>query len=312
MHDIVFLDRATLIAQLRAPGFAHRWTDYDYSTPDQVVERLAGASIAVTNKVRLNAAQLDQLPQLRMIAVAATGTDIIDLDACRARGIAVANVRNYSQAAVPEHVFMLMLALRRQLLAYHADVRAGRWQQAPAFCLFDRPLRDLAGSRLGIIGYGVLGQSVARLARAFGMEVVVHSRRPVPDETNLDLESLLRSADVVSLHLPLSAATRHLIGARELGWMKPDSLLINTARGGLVDEQALAEALRAGRIGGAGFDVLSQEPPTDSQPLLSIDQPNFILTPHNAWASAGSMQRLADILIENIEAFAAGRPLNRL
>jgi len=311
MHHIVFLDRDSIVADLRRPAFDHAWTDHPATAPEHVVERLRGATICVTNKVPIRAAQIEQLPDLRMIAVAATGTDNIDLAAARARGILVANIRNYSLNTVPEHCFMLMLALRRRLLDYRADVAAGRWSQAPRFCLFDHPIRDLAGSTLGIVGYGALGQAVARIGRAFGMEVAVHTRSPLAAAgvRALPWSDLLRTADVVSLHLPLTAATRHLIGAPELAAMKPGALLINTARGGLVDEAALATALRSGRIA-AGFDVLSQEPPPPGHPLLAADLPNFLLTPHNAWASRDAMQTLADMLVDNLDAFAAGTPRN--
>lgn len=311
MHRIVFLDRDSLHATLRAPRFAHAWQDHDATRPDEVVARLAGATVAVTNKVPLRAEALARLPDLKFVAVAATGTDNVDLDACRARGIAVANIRDYSRGSVPEHCFTLMLALRRNLRAYAADVEAGQWERSSRFCLLDHPIGDLAGSRLGIVGYGALGRRVAQIGRAFGMAICAASRSPVDDPgvEQLALDDLLRTADVVSLHLPLSAQTRHLIGARELALMRPGALLINTARGGLVDEAALAEALRAGRIG-AGFDVLSQEPPAPDNPLLALRLPNFILTPHIAWASAGAMQTLADMLVDNIEAWEAGTPRN--
>ena len=312
MHHIVFLDRDSLLATVRPPSFAHQWRDHAATQPGEVLERLCGASIAITNKVPLRAADLDRLPDLKMIAVAATGTDNIDLAACRARGIVVSNIRNYSLVSVPEHCISMMLALRRNLRAYCSDVDAGLWQKSRQFCLFNHPIGDLAGSRLGIVGYGALGQKVAQLGRAFGMQVCVSSRSPVadPDVTVLPLAELLHTCDVVSLHLPLSEQTRHMIGARELAMMKPTALLINTARGGLVDEAALAQALRDGVIGGAGFDVLSQEPPRADNPLLGLQLPNFILTPHVAWASAGAMQTLADMLIDNVEAFVAGQPRN--
>jgi glycerate dehydrogenase len=205
-----------------------------------------------------------------------------------------------------------MLALRRNLLAYRADVEAGLWQQSSRFCLLDHPIADLAGSQLGIVGYGALGRKVAQLGRAFGMRIAVATRTPVQetDVETLPLDQLLATSDVVSLHLPLTEQTRHMIGERELGLMKRTALLINTARGGLVDEQALAGALQRGVIGGAGFDVLSKEPPLPDNPLLQLRLPNFILTPHTAWASAGAMQTLADMLIDNIEAWAAGQPRN--
>lgn len=314
MQKIVFLDRDSLLAQVRRPDFAHEWTEYPATDADQIAARLAGATIAITNKVPLRAADIAQLPDLRMVAIAATGSDNVDLDACRARGIVVSNIRNYSLVSVPEHVFALILALRRRLREYSADVAAGRWEASSRFCLLDHPISDLAGSRLGIVGYGALGRKVAAIGRAFGMRVVVATRTaPVdPDVESVALPALLASCDVVSLHLPLNDSTRHLLGAAELASMKRTALLINTARGGLVDEAALAHALRTGAIGGAGFDVLSQEPPVNGNPLLAADLPNFILTPHTAWASAGAMQTLADMLTENLEAFDSGNPRNCL
>ena len=311
---IVFLDRDSIIADIRRPGFAHEWVDYPASAAADAVERLRDATIAVTNKVPLRADALAALPHLKMIAVAATGTDIIDLAAARERGIVVSNIRNYAHAAVPEHTFALMLALRRQLLAYRADVEAGMWEKSPRFCLFHHPIRDLHGSRLGLLGYGALGKQVAHLGRAFGMEVVVHTRTPTEDTDvrHVGWDELLQSSDVLSLHAPLTEATRNIIGATELARMKPTALLINTARGGLVDEAALADALRRGVIAGAGFDVLSKEPPPPDNPLLHLRLPNFLLTPHSAWASGQAMQALADQLVDNIEAYAAGRPANRV
>ncbi|MGH8854376.1 MAG: D-2-hydroxyacid dehydrogenase, partial [Telluria sp.] len=292
MHRIVFLDRDSLHATVRPPAFAHDWQDHAGTHEDEVVARLAGATVAVTNKVPLRAAALEQLPGLKMVAVAATGTDNVDLAACRARGIVVSNIRDYSLVSVPEHCFALLLALRRNLRAYALDVEAGRWETSSRFCLLDHPIGDLAGSRLGIVGYGALGKKVAQLGRAFGMEIAATSRSPIPDDgvLQLPLDELLATSDVISLHLPLTEQTRHLIGARELGLMKNSALLINTARGGLVDESALAGALMSNAIGGAGFDVLSKEPPSAGNPLLGLRLPNFILTPHVAWASSGAMQ----------------------
>ncbi|WP_371763472.1 D-2-hydroxyacid dehydrogenase [Massilia sp.] len=312
MHDIVFLDRDSLIATIRTPSFEHRWRDYPATNAGEVVERLRGATIAITNKVPLRADALAQLPDLKMIAVAATGTDNVDLAACRERGIVVANIRNYSLVSVPEHCFALILAVRRNLRAYVADVEDGRWEQSTRFCLLDHPIGDLAGSRLGIVGYGALGRRVAQIARAFGMDVAVTSRSPVADTdvVQLPLDELLATSDVVSLHLPLTDKTRHMIGPRELAAMKKSAILVNTARGGLVDEAALARALTEGTIAGAGFDVLSKEPPVPDNPLLRLRLPNFVLTPHVAWASGGAMQTLADMLVDNLEAWVAGKPTN--
>jgi len=311
-HKIVFLDRDSLIANVRRPVFAHEWTEYAASTAAEAIERLRGATIAITNKVPLRADALARLPGLKLIAVAATGTDIIDLAAAKQHGIVVSNIRNYAYAALPEHTFALILALRRNLLAYRADIEAGLWQKSPRFCLFHHPIRDLHGSRLGLLGYGALGKGVAQLAQAFGMEIVVHSRTPANDPLvrNVSFGELLETSDVLSLHAPLNDKTRNIIGADELKRMKQSAILINTARGGLVDEQALAEALVTNTIAGAGFDVLTQEPPPDDHVLLNLRLPNFLLTPHSAWASTQAMQTLADQLVDNLEAFERGQPDN--
>ncbi len=314
MERIVFLDRASLHAQLRRPVFEHEWVDYPNTAEHEVVARLRGATIAVSNKVPLAAPALARLPELRFIAVAATGTNNVDLDYCRRRGIAVSNVRHYAVHAVPEHVFMLALALRRNLLAYREDVIHGRWQRAEQFCLMHRPIHDLAGATLGVVGYGAIGQAVARLGEAFGMRLLVAERRGArrPRAGRVAFETVLEESDVLSLHCPLVPETQRLIGAPELARMKPGAILINTARGGLVDEHALAEALRQGRLAGAGIDVLSEEPPRAGNPLLALAIPNLIVTPHNAWASLEAQQRLADQLIENIEAYVRGEPRNRV
>jgi glycerate dehydrogenase len=273
---------------------------------------LAGATIAITNKVALRRGALEQLPQLKLIAVAATGVDAIDLEYCRARGLSVTNVRDYAVHSVPEHVFMLLLALRRQLLRYREDLKNGAWQAASQFCLFHHPLRDLFGSTLGLIGYGALGRSVAKLAAAFGMRVIVaeHKNAAAIREGRTEFYQLLAQSDVVSLHCPLTPATSNLIGAAELAHMKTSAILINTARGALVDAAALIAALQNGQLAGAACDVLPVEPPRPGHPLLDLDWPNFILTPHNAWASNEAKQALANQLIGNIEAFVRGEPVN--
>lgn len=318
---IVFLDRATLAPQirLRAPGFAHSWTEHADTAPHQVQERLTGARIAITNKVPITAATLEALPELKLIAVAATGTDCVDKAACAQRGVAVTNIRGYAVNTVPEHTFALILALRRSLLAYRQDVLAGRWQSCGRFCFFDHPIRDLAGARLGIIGSGVLGQRVAQLGRAFGMQPVfaagknADDRQPLKSPDHRPWRELLETSDVLSLHCPLTPQTRNLIGLEEFRAMKRRPLLINTARGGLVDEPALATALDEGLIAGAGFDVASAEPPGADHPMMRLaHHPNVILTPHVAWGSDEAQQALADQLIDNIEHFVAGRPVNRV
>jgi len=309
---IVFLDRKSLIADMRVPSFAHVWTDHEQTHPDEVVARLEDADIVIVNKVRLSADILKQSPRLKMIAVAATGTDIVDIAYCQAHGIVVSNIRGYAVHTVPEHAFMLMLALRRNLLGWREDVRAGLWQQTDQFCLFTRPMNDLFGSTLGLVGYGSLGHGMQKLAEAFGMKVLIaeHKHATAVRSGYTAFDRVLREADVISLHTPLTAETRHMIAAREFGLMKPSAILINTARGNLVDEAALADALQSGRIAGAGFDVLSVEPPNEGNPLLDLDLPNFILTPHVAWSSREAMQTLADQLVDNIEAFVAGSPRN--
>ena len=316
MHRIVSIEAGALKAQLRRPAFAHTWIEHEATAQHEVAERLADATIAIVNKRRLSAAIIAGLPALQMVAIAATGYNNVDLDACRARGIVVSNVRGYARETVPEHVFALLLALARQIGPFHRSVAAGRWQKSEQFCYFDYPIRDLAGQTLGLLGSGTLGQGVARIAAAFGMRVVLgeHKGAAACRDGYLPFERLIREADVISLHCPLTDTTRHLIGAPELAAMKPTAILINTARGGLVDEAALADALRARQIGGAGFDVLTEEPPV-ANPLLApdlLDAGNFILTPHVAWSSREAMQTLADQLIDNIEAFVAGAAVNRV
>ena len=317
MEHIVFLERESVRANFRRPRFEHTWAEYPLTKPEELFERLRDATIAITNKVPMRAETLARLPNLRMIAGAATGTDNIDLDYCRAHGIVVSNIRGYAVHAVPEHALLLMLMLRRNVLAYRRDVAAGKWQRAPLFCFFDHEVRDLYGATVAILGSGSLGDGVARLVQAFGARVLRTERKGAAQvrEGYTGFEAALGDADVVSLHCPLTPATRGVIGEAELRLMKRDAVLINTGRGGLVDEGALARALREGWIAGAGFDVLSKEPPTDDNPLLAPDLltlPNFILTPHVAWASAAAMQTLADQLIDNIEAFVRGDPQNRV
>lgn len=310
MEKIVFLDRSTLKADLRRPAFAHEWVEYAETRPTEVVERLEGATIAITNKVRLGEAELSNLPELKLIAVAATGVDIIDLEYCRERGIVVSNVRDYARRAVPEHVFMLALSLRRNLISYREEINGGAWQRATQFCLLDHDIHDLHGSALGIIGYGALGQAVEKLALAFGMRVLIseHKGARAVRAGRASFDETLRASDIISLHCPLTDETRGMIGTAEMEKMKRHALLINTARGGLVDEAALAEGLQMGLIAGAGFDVLSSEPPRDGgSPLLDLRLPNFILTPHVAWASREAMQALADQLVDNIEDFKRSR-----
>ena len=309
---IVFLDRKSLIADMRAPLFAHEWIDHDQTRPEEVVDRIKNATIVISNKVKLHGDILTQAPSVKMIAVSATGTDNVDLAYCRERGIVVSNIRGYAVHTVPEHAFMMMLALRRNLLGWREDVRAGLWQQADQFCLFTRPVNDLYGSTLGLVGYGSLGHGVHKLAEAFGMKVLIaeHKGAATIRDGYTEFDKVLKEADVISLHTPLTAETRHMISSREFGLMKPSAILINTARGNLVDEAALIDALKSAQIAGAAFDVLAIEPPREGNPLIDLDLPNFILTPHVAWSSREAMQTLADQVVDNIEAFVAGSPRN--
>ena len=297
---------------MKSPVFEHTWQEHPITIASEVAERLRDATVAITNKVPIRADALRRLPSLKLIAVAATGYDVIDIDYCKAHGIAVANIRNYAVHTVPEHTFALITALRRNLLAYRQDVEKGRWQQVDQFCFFDHPIRDLYGATLGIIGEGVLGQGTANIARGFGMKVLFADHAPpkAPGVVFTPFNEVLSQSDVISLHVPLTAETRNIIGIEQFRRMKRTAVLINTARGGLVDEETLVQALKEGLIAGAGFDVLSTEPPKEGNPLLNLRMPNFILTPHVAWASDGAMQFLADQLIDNIEAFVRGRPQN--
>jgi glycerate dehydrogenase len=276
----------------------------------EIVARLEDATVAIINKVPMRGETLRRLPKLEMIAVAATGYDVVDVAYCREHGIAVANIRNYAIHTVPEHAFAMILALRRNLLAYRRDVENGVWNKSEQFCFFTHDIGDLYGSTLGIIGEGAIGQGTASIGRAFGMRVLFADHEPPRMEgvTFTPLDRVLAESDVISLHCPLTPATRNLIDLAAFRRMKRNALLINTARGGLVDEAALIRALDEGLIAGAGFDVLTVEPPRDGHPLLDVRRSNFILTPHIAWASDGAMQFLADQLIDNIEQWAAGKP----
>jgi glycerate dehydrogenase len=312
---IVFLDRGTIgpSVELTKPAFPHQWVEHAATAPGKVVERLAGARIAVTNKVAIRAAHLAQLPELAMIAVAATGYDVVDVAACRERGILVCNVRAYAVSTVPEHTFALILALRRGIVGYRQDVIAGQWQRSGQFCFFTHPICDLAGSTLGIVGEGAIGQAVARLGQAFGMRTLFAAHKGVSGLGPLytPFEEVLAASDVITLHCPLLPSTRGLIAMPEFRQMRRRPLLVNTARGGLVVEEDLVRALDEGLIAGAGFDCLSAEPPPPDHPLRAVmERPNVIVTPHVGWASREAMQALWRQVVSNIEAFEAGRPSN--
>ncbi|WP_407312485.1 2-hydroxyacid dehydrogenase [Pseudomonas sp. nanlin1] len=282
---------------------------YPSTLPEQVVERLQGVSVAISNKVQLGADTFKACPDLKLVLVSATGTNNIDLAAAREYGVVVSNCQGYGTPSVAQHTLMLLLALATRLPDYQQAVAQGQWQRAAQFCLLDFPIVELAGKTLGVLGHGELGSAVARLAEAFGMRVLLGQLPGRPARTDrLPLAQLLPQVDALTLHCPLNEHTRQMIGAAQLALLKPTALVINTARGGLIDEQALADALRSGHLGGAATDVLSQEPPVDGNPLLAADVPRLIITPHNAWGSREARQRIIGQLAENAQQFFAGSP----
>ena len=300
------LDRSALAATVE------NWDWHNATDTGSIPARIRGADIVISNKVPLDREALALVPDLKLICIAATGTDKIDLLAAGELGIRVTNVVGYATPAVVQHVFALLLALTTRLIPYYEEVRNGAWQAQGNFCLLNHPIAELAGKTMGIVGFGELGRAVARVAECFGMKVLV-AQRPgskSPQSGRLPLHELLPRVDVLSLHIPLADNTRNLIGSMELQMLKRGAFLINTSRGGIVDEQALAGSLRSGHLGGAGLDVLGREPPADDNPLLAEDVPNLILTPHTAWASVEARQRLLDEISRNILAFREGRPRN--
>lgn len=304
--NVVFLDRGTFPSHVELPPFSfpHRLTVYEHTAPSEVLARIADAEIVVLNKVRIDSAILRKARRLKIMAVAATGTDIIDTAVAVELDIAVINVKGYAVNTVPEHAMALILALRRNIKAYSDSVADGAWARSRHFCFHDYPIRDLAGSNIGIVGRGALGQAVGRLAAAFGMNVSFASSRGGKDKAPgyIDFEEMLRKSDVISLHCPLTSDTVGMLGFAEFGMMERRPLVINTARGQLVDKGALIAALDKGLVSGVGLDVLSQEPPAIDDPLPSLARrPNVLITPHVAWASTEAMQALAERLCANIE-----------
>jgi glycerate dehydrogenase len=315
LPKIVFLDRTSLSPQtvLKPLPFPHTLEVFEQTLPGEVAERIADAEIVITNKVKLSRAAIESSPHLKLVAIAATGTDNVDLAACRERGIVVSNIRGYAIHTVPEHTFALIFALRRSIVAYRESVRAGRWEESGSFCFFDHPIKDLAHSTIGIIGDGVLGQAVANMARALNMTVKFAGHKGKPDMGPLytAFDEILRTSDIITLHCPLLPETRNLIDWPDFMKMERKPLIINTARGGLVNEEALVNAMNEGIISGAGFDVATEEPPTSRHPFNALrDSHNFILTPHVAWASDEAIQSLADQLVDNIVAHHQGAPRN--
>jgi glycerate dehydrogenase len=306
--DLETVDRNDLDLQLLASTLPE-WSLLK-NTSD-VTREIRSADIVVTNKIRLDRDKLLAAEHLKLVCIAATGTNNIDLVAARESNITVCNVRAYATSSVVEHVFTLILNLARNLQNYRDAVNHGAWQNADGFCLLDYPVRELNGQTLGIIGYGELGKAVATTARAFGMHILVAQRPGTPpDPDRVPLDRLLSESSIISVHCPLTDSTRNLIDHRELALMRKDAILINTARGGIVNEMALSEALRQGRIAGAGIDVLSEEPPRNGSPLLDPSLPNLIVTPHIAWAGINARQTLINEIAANIHAFLAGSPRN--
>lgn len=313
----VILDWATMGPNLdlsRMRALLPDLTVYDDTADHELADRIAGAGIVLGNKIIMTEEAFANAPELRFIGVTATGTDNIDLAAARRHGIAVSNIRAYCTQSVAEHVFGCLLNLTHKLMRYATDVRGGAWREAENFCMLTHPIRELSAMTLGIVGWGELGKGVARIAKAFDMNVLVAARpgsNDVPDG-RVPFAEVLACADVISLHCPLNPATRGLFGEREFRAMKNSAILINTARGGLVDSQALCVALRDGEIAAAAIDVLPQEPPVDGDPLLDYAGDNLIVTPHIAWGTQQARQRAIDELTANIEAFLDGRERNRV
>lgn len=314
MQRIVFLDRDTIAPQVnvRRPSFPHDWAEYPRTVPQDVVARAQDADIVIINKVNLRADTLEKLPKLKLVAVAATGTDCVDVAVAKARGIAVANIRGYATATVPEHTFALILSLARSIVPYRADVLAGEWQKAAQFCFFSNPILGLSGKKLGVVGGGSLGGRVAAIGRAFGMSIAVYDPKPPAGATDLvSFDELIETSDVITLHCPLTDETRGFIGMDQFRRMAKKPILVNTARGGLVVEADLEKALDEGLIAAAGIDVTLPEPPAADSVLMRLaTRKNVIVTPHVAWASTEAQQALADQLIDNVENFVAGKPTN--
>lgn len=286
---------------------------YPSTSPAQLLERVQHADVIISNKVIVDAATIQQCLNLKLILISATGTNNIDLIQARAQGIVVCNCQGYGTSAVAQHTLTLMLALATSLLQYDRAVQQGQWNKSPIFCLLDFPIVELEGKTLGILGYGELGQAVAKLAEAFGMKVLVGSlpKRP-SDSSRIPFAELLPQVDFLSLHCPLTEDTRDLIDAKAFDAMKPSAFLINCARGGIVNEQALADALTQGKIAGAATDVLTVEPPKEGNVLLDPHLPNLIITPHSAWGSVDARQRIVQQMVENAEAFKAGQPIRQV
>ena len=315
VKKIVYLDRAGLPERfkVRKPAIEHTWTDYSISRADEVIERSRNADILITNKVKISEEILLACPNIKHVAVSATGFNIIDIEACKRLGVSVSNIPCYAATTVAEHTISSALCLRRSLNSYRNKVINGQWQLSESFCLFGAPLNDINGATFGIIGFGELGRATAQKAHAMGMNVIFHSKSQHQSEfaKQVSFDELIKQSDIISLHCSLNNGTENLIDLKQLKRMKPHSLLINTARGGIANEADVVYAIEQNLIGGIAFDVLLEEPPKANSPLLSIvNRDNVILTPHIAWASEQAMQSLVNILADNIEGFLLGKPQN--
>ncbi|ULJ60351.1 D-2-hydroxyacid dehydrogenase [Wielerella bovis] len=310
---IAFLDRAGLRSRPIQFNFPCEYIEYPLTAPEQILERMQDVDILLVSKVVITAEHIAANPQLKLIAVTATGYNNIDVAAAKTAGVSVCNVRAYGNDSVAEHAFLLMLALARNLPAYMRDVSAGMWQKSPTYCHYGAPLRDLRGKALAIFGRGNIGGRLGELASAFGMNVMwgEHKHAHTVREGYTEFQAALKQADAISLHCPLNEYTRNMIGEAELKMMKPNAILINVGRGGLADEQAVIAALKYGQLGGAGFDVLTTEPPREGNPLLT-SLPNLIVTPHMAWASEEAIENLVSGVEDNVNQFVAGTPQNIL
>ncbi len=313
MTKIVYLDSDTLPYPIAKPDWVSEWQNLP-ATPQEteaVVKALEGTEICITNKIRLTPTILARCPDLKYVCVAATGYDCIDLQACREHGVMVSNVPGYSRQSVAESVIGSIFALRRNLMTYQT-IGKTRWSESAHFCVHDRPIYDVRATVLGIFGQGAIGAEVARLAQALGLSVLFAEHRGRTDVRDgyTRFETVIASADILSLHCPLTPATQSMIGHAEIAHMKPGALLINTARGPLINEDAVIDGLKSGHLGGAALDVIVTEPPTGNEGLLKLDHPNLIITPHVAWAAHDGLSRLAAGITKNIQAYRAGQPIN--
>ena len=307
--NIVFLDSTAIPKHIPIPrpSFPHNWVEYEYTSAEQTIERAKDADIIITNKVILSSEVLQQLPKLKLIALTATGTDNVDLDAAKELGVTVKNVTGYSVTTVPEHVLGMIFALKHSLAGWQRDQIIGKWTESKQFCYFDYPITDVKGSTLGVFGKGCLGTEVGRLAELLGMNVLYaeHRNATTCREGYTPFEEVLKQADILTLHCALTETTKNLINQETLSLCKKGAYLINTGRGPLIDEQAVCDALKSGQLGGAALDVLVIEPPEKNNPLIELAKtmPNLIITPHIAWASDSAVTTLTKKVTQNIEDF---------